>query len=243
MSSGTSIFQRQTGTVNRPGPSAGADRRGQLTKARTLRYMALAAFCLAIGVLGVLPGRTAAITFDASRGLGDFEFVATGGGTPGEWSIIRSGSDQALAQSGSQAADDRLSLAIHRPFSARNVYASTRFIPVSGDVDQAAGVVVRLASAEDYYVVRASALENNVRFYRVVAGKREMIAGVDARVSGHAWHTLGVMAKRERFTIIFDGRELFDATDRTFSGSGRVGVLTIADSAVWFESITVKSLD
>jgi hypothetical protein len=82
-----------------------------------------------------------------------------------------------------------------------------------------------------------------VRFYRVVAGKRQMIAGVDANVSSRAWHTLGIAARDDRFVILFDGRELFGATDATLPGPGRIGLWTKADSVTWFESIKIKSLD
>jgi len=186
--------------------------------------------------------RSSTITFAASNGLGDFEFAATGG-PPGEWSIVRHDAVLALAQSGTNSTDDRFPLAIYRPFSGRNVYVSTRFMAVSGDADQAGGVIVRFKSAGDYYVARANALENNVRFYRVVAGKREMIAGVDANVSSRAWHTLGIAARDDRFIILFDGRELFGATDGRLPGPGRVGLWTKADSVTSFESINIKSLD
>jgi hypothetical protein len=52
-----------------------------------------------------------------------------------------------------------------------------RFKAVARTVDEAGGIVVRLSTADDYYVARANALENNVRFYRVVKGKREQLAG------------------------------------------------------------------
>jgi hypothetical protein len=189
------------------------------------------------------PGRAETITFATSKGLGDFEFAVTGDGQPGKWSIVRDDATQALAQTGTDPADDRFPLAIYRPFSGRNVYVSIRFMPVSGNIDQAGGVVVRLTSAGDYYLARANALENNVRFYRVVGGKRQMIAGVDAPVASGAWHTLGVTARDDRFIILFNGRELFGATDATFPGPGRVGMWTKADSVTWFESIKIKSLD
>ena len=35
--------------------------------------------------------------------------------------------------------------------------------------------MARLSSANDYYLARANALENNVRFYRVVLGKRQQL--------------------------------------------------------------------
>ena len=70
-----------------------------------------------------------------------------------------------------------------------------------------------------------------------------MLAGVDARVPSGAWHTLGIAVRDDRFTIVFDGRELFGATDATFRGPGRIGLCTKADSVTWFESIKIKSLD
>jgi hypothetical protein len=183
------------------------------------------------------------ITFAATKGLGDFEFATTGSGSPGEWSVVRNEAVQALAQTGTDSTGERFPLAVYRPFSGRNAYVSIRFMPVAGTVDQAGGVVVRLSPAGDYYLARANALENNVRFYRVIAGKREMIAGVDANVSSRAWHTLGIAARDDRFIILFDGRELFGATDATLPGPGRIGLWTKADSVTWFESINIKSLD
>ena len=210
---------------------------------RTLRYMALCALLLAACEPAATPSRADTVTFATSRGLGDFEFATTGGGSPGEWSVVRDDATQALAQTGTDSTDDRFPLAIYRPFSGRNVYASIRFMPVSGKIDQAGGVVVRFTSAGDYYLARANALENNVRFYRVIGEKRQMIAGVDARVSRGAWHTLGIAARDNRFIILFNGRELFGATDPTFPGAGRVGLWTKADSVTWFESIKIRSLD
>ena len=203
---------------------------------------ALCALLLAACDPAPTPSRASTVTFTASNGLADFEFAASGG-PPGEWSVVRDDAIQALAQTGADPTDDRFPLAIYRPFSARNVYVSIRFMPVAGKIDQAGGVVVRLTSAGDYYLARANALENNVRFYRVVAGKRQMIAGVDASVSSGAWHTLGIAARDDRFIILFNGRELFGATDPTLPGPGRVGMWTKADSVSWFESIKIKSLE
>jgi hypothetical protein len=212
-------------------------------KTRIFRAIALCAFLLAACEPAATPGRAETVSFAASKGLGDFEFALTGGGAPGEWSVVRDDATQALAQTGADPTDDRFPLAIYRPFSGRNVYVSIRFMPVSGKVDRAGGVVVRLTSAGDYYLARANALENNVRFYRVVDGKRQMIAGVDAPVASGAWHTLGIAARDDRFIILFNGRELFGATDAKVPGPGRVGMWTKADSVTWFESIKIKSLD
>jgi hypothetical protein len=248
MSSDTSISPDKH---SRPIAAANAcvNRRKPAIEARTLRYPVLIAVLLAVFgfVIVFAPAaprsRADTVTFAASKGLDDFEFAATGSGQPGEWSIVHNDAIQALTQTGTDPVDDRFPLAIYRAFSGRNVYVSIRFMPVSGNIDQAGGVIVRSTLAGDYYLARANALENNVRFYRVVGGKREMIAGVDARVSGREWHTLGIAARDDRFIILFDGRELFGATDGTLRGPGRIGLWTKADSVTRFESITIKSLD
>ena len=183
------------------------------------------------------------VRFEAAKGLDEFEFAKTGDGKPGQWSIAQRDSIQALAQTSTDTTDNRFPLAILRPFSGRDVEVPIRFMPVAGKVDQAGGIFIRLTSANDYYVVRANALEDNVRFYRVVGGRREMLAGANTKVSSQAWHALGIVAKGDRFAFSFDGRELFTANDHTFPAAGRVGVWTKSDSITCFESIEVKSLD
>jgi hypothetical protein len=156
-------------------------------KARGFQHLPLCALLLA--ACGPTASRSPAdaITFDSSKGLDDFEFATAGEGKPGEWSIIESDAGRVLAQVDIHPADNRFPLAIYRPFSRRDVFVSIRFMTISGETDQAAGVFVRFASVDDYYVARASALENNVGLYRVVAGKREMIGCMEVNLSGQAW--------------------------------------------------------
>src|SRR5260370_40867585 len=133
-----------------------------------------------VGGAMVSRGSAEMIKFDVAGGLDDFEFAKTGDGKSGEWSIVRSDSGQALAQTSTDTTDNRFPLAIYRPFSRRDVDVSTRFLPVAGKVDQAGGIVIRLTSANDYYVVRANALEDNVRFYRLGAALRVKVAAAQA---------------------------------------------------------------
>jgi hypothetical protein len=95
----------------------------------------------------------------------------------------------AIEQSSADQTDNRFPLAIYSPLSVKNIAAVVRFKSVAGKVDQAAGVVVRLIDPNNYYVVRANALEDNVRFYRVVKGRREQIEGANLKVSANEWHT------------------------------------------------------
>jgi hypothetical protein len=175
-----------------------------------------------------------------------FAFALTGGGAPGDWRVVAepaAAAGKAIAQTSTDTTDYRFPLAIYQPVSAKNVEIVVRFKPVAGRVDQAGGIAVRLTGKDDYYVVRANALEDNVRFYRVVGGRRQQIKGADVKVAGNRWHTLGLRAEGARFTVSFDGQTLFTAEDNTFAGPGQVGLWTKADSVTHFDAVTITPLD
>jgi hypothetical protein len=212
-------------------------------KARGFPY--LLPFCMLLFACGptVSHSPADAITFDTAKRLDDFDFAAAGAGGPGKWMVIDNDAGRGLAQIDPEPNENRLAFALYRPLSGRDVYVSTRFMTISGKIDQAAGVFVRFKSSDDHYAARASALDNNVKLYRVAAGRRETIGSMDINVTGQAWHTLGIAASGDRLTVFFDGRELFVATDRRFPGPpGRVGLWTQADSMTLFESLEIASL-
>jgi hypothetical protein len=173
---------------------------------------------------------------------GDFDFARTGQGGPGQWVVVTDGVAHAIEQTSTDRTDYRFPLAIYRPVTATNVEAALRFKPVAGKVDQAGGIAVRVASEDDYYVVRANALEDNVRFYRVVKGRREQLSGADTKVSSGEWHTLRLRAEGDRFTVSFDGKTLYAASDSTLSAPGRIALWTKADSVTRFDQISIQVL-
>jgi len=175
-----------------------------------------------------------------------FTFWRTGDGEIGDWRVVEdpSASDrQVIAQTSKDPTDYRFPLAVYRPISAKNVDVVLRFKPVGGTVDQAGGIVVRLTTPDDYYVARANALEDNVRFYRMVKGQREQLDGASIKVTSNEWHTLGLRAEDDQFTISFDGNELFSTMDSTFIGPGKVGLWTKSDSVTYFDSIAITPLE
>ena len=175
----------------------------------------------------------------------DFDFARTGQGRLGQWTIVADATatgGRAIEQTSADTTDNRFPLAIYRPLSARNIEVVVRFKPVAGKVDRAGGIAVRLSDADNYYVARANALEDNVRFYRVVKGRRVQLGSFDIKVAANEWHTLGLRAEGERFAIMFDGKQLFTATDRTFAAAGRIALWTKADSVTRFERIEARTL-
>ena len=75
-----------------------------------------------------------------------------------------------VTQTSTDATDYRFPLLIADEGSFEDLEISAKFKAVSGEVDRAAGLVFRLKDANNYYIVRANALEDNYRLYRVVAG-------------------------------------------------------------------------
>src|SRR5258706_3254838 len=174
-----------------------------------------------------------------------FSFARTGQGAPGDWGVVADPSadgQKAIAQISQDRADYRVPLAIYDAVSARNVDVVVRFKPVGSAVDQAGGIAVRLASPDDYYVLRANALEDNVRVYRVVKGSRQQIQGVNTKVAANQWHTLELRAEGDRFAVLFDGTPLFTAQDSTFANPGKVALWTKSDSMTHFDTISITPL-
>jgi len=176
----------------------------------------------------------------------NFGFARTGEGAISAWKVVAdptAAAQKAIAQTSTDRTDYRFPLAVYEPFSARNVDVVVRFKAVGGTVDQAGGIAVRLATPDDYYVVRANALEDNVRLYRVVNGSRQQIKGINTKVAANQWHTLGLRAEGDRFTVSFDGKPLFTAGDKTFANPGKVALWTKADSVTHFDKISITALD
>ena len=175
----------------------------------------------------------------------DFTFARTGQGAESQWAVVSDPTafgDRVIEQRSTDRTDNRFPLAIFEPLVAKNVDVSLSFKPIGGRVDQAGGIAVRLVDPDNYYVVRANALEDNVRFYRVVKGRRVQIHGVDTKVTSNEWHTLRLKAEDERFTIGFDGKTLFTSTDKTLANAGKVALWTKSDSVTRFDQIAIDVL-
>ncbi|TLY51384.1 MAG: hypothetical protein E6K53_07620 [Gammaproteobacteria bacterium] len=172
-----------------------------------------------------------------------FEFARTGQGPPGRW-LIRAESDapsapNVLAQTDADETDYRFPIALTGP-AWKNGRVSVKCKSVAGKVDQGCGLVLRALDADNYYVVRANALEDNVRLYHVVKGRRVQFAGWNGKVASGVWHELAIDANGDHFSVSFDGRKVIDARDQTFSGAGKFGVWTKADSIIYFDDLVAQ---
>ncbi|HUF20256.1 MAG TPA: family 16 glycoside hydrolase [Burkholderiales bacterium] len=117
-------------------------------------------------------------------------------------------------------------------------YVETRFKPIAGKEDQAAGLVWRFTGPKSFYVARANALENNVSLYYMWRGWRRTIQYVDAPVPLGEWGTLRVDFSGDRIEVSLNGKIYIDVRDDRIPEAGHVGVWTKADSVTIFDDFS-----
>ncbi|HEY2930957.1 MAG TPA: hypothetical protein VGK99_04360 [Acidobacteriota bacterium] len=174
-----------------------------------------------------------------------FSFARTGQGSDGQWMVKKDDSapskPMVLAQTSQDKTDYRFPLAIAEGASYKDLALGVKFKTISGSVDQGAGLVFRLRDKDNYYVVRANALEDNFRLYHVVNGKRVQFAGVNFKVTPQVWHQIRVEVLGSGFRCYYDDQLKITAEDSTFKDAGKIGLWTKADSVIYFDDLTVKT--
>jgi len=181
---------------------------------------------------------------DRRAPLDHFDFGVTGGGQPGQWSVVRDVTaidGVAIEQSNTDPTENRFPLAIYKPLFLKNFAASIHLKLIKGTM-QTAGIAFRFVNADNYYVVSASALEERIDLFRVLGGKMERIGGTEADVALNHWHKFGVVAEADQFTVSLDNAWLFTVWDRTFLTDGRVGLWTEGDNVTRFDQFEIKAL-
>src|SRR5215216_502281 len=98
----------------------------------------------------------------------------------------------------------------------KNGFVEVKFKAISGREDQAGGVVWRLKDANNYYVARANALEDNVTIYDTVNGRRTERKRARMPVPSGQWHTLRVEVRGTHFAVLLNGTKALEWDDTTF---------------------------
>ena len=179
-----------------------------------------------------------------------FRSVVAGEGKVGEWRIVMDEvppllaplTDKApvvtrravLAQLSQDPTDERFPLLIFDGDTFTDFTLTTRFKLVSGAVEEMAGVAFRLQNAQNFYVIRASGLGKNLRFYKVVGGQRGNPIGPDLEIPKGVWQELKIECKGNQIHCWLNGREAIPTlTDNTFT-SGKIGFWTKSDAVSYF---------
>jgi len=164
----------------------------------------------------------------------------TGSGTA-KWAVEKDNSAPTKPNVLKQSGQATFPVCFKNDTNIKDGFVEVKFKPISGKEDQAGGVIWRLQDANNYYIARANALENNVTIYHTIKGKRTEKKRTNMNVASGQWHTIRVDFNGNHFTVTFDGKKAIEWNDDTFQNAGKVGVWTKADSVTSFDHLTYGS--
>jgi hypothetical protein len=220
-----------------------------------MRYLV---FCLWLGLTAPIFGAEIKIDFsDSATGQTPtgFHSALAGSGQPGEWKVIEDEvpslftplTDKApaltrrsvLAQLSQDPTDNRFPMLIYDGETFKDFKLTTRFKIVSGVAEQMAGIVFRFQNASNFYVVRASALGHNLRFYKMVNGRFVDPFTLGTNIAVGVWHTLTVQCEGIQINCRLDDALAMPLQVPTTFATGKIGFWTMSDAVSYFGDTTI----
>ena len=165
-----------------------------------------------------------------------------GTGTPATWTIVadaeHAGKCVAITKNSNSGKTFNLLLADKTQY--KNPEISVMVKAVAGKEDQGGGPVWRVIDANNYYVCRWNPLEDNLRVYYVKDGQRKQIASATVKADPAVWHRIEVEQEGAKIEVEFDGMEMIEVSDATFTEAGQVGLWVKADGESQFDQFGVE---
>ena len=215
-----------------------------------MRRLALALVALGFAPAALPAGDTAkAVTFSkdsAGKVPAGWKVDKTGKGEGSNWSVVAD--DTAPGKTGfalmqtAESPTAMFNLCVLEDSRFLDGEVEVAFKAVKGDHDQGGGIVWRYQDANNYYIARMNPLEDNLRLYKVVDGKRIQLATDDkVKAAAGTWHTLKIKHTGKQIAVYFDGKKLLEASDEAFAKAGKVGLWTKADAQTRFDVLVVRA--
>ena len=184
-----------------------------------------------------------------------FRNVLAGSGAPGAWKVVLDEvppllaplTDKApvvtrrgvLAQVNQDATDERFPMLVCDREVFSDFTLTTRFKLVGGKTEQMAGIAFRIQDEKNFYVIRASGLGNNLRFYKVVAGERSKPIGPELPIQPGVWHELAIRCKGNQIEARLNGHPAIPPLSDNSFNSGKFGFWTKSDSLSYFSDTRI----
>src|SRR3989454_12408054 len=179
---------------------------------------------------------------DATPGAAPPGWTATKTGKgEAKWAIEKDDTARSKPNVLKQSGEATYPVCLKNDTRLKDGFVEVKFKPMSGKEDQAGGVVWRAKDADNYYLARANALEDNVTIYHTIKGRRVSFKNVNQKVKSAEWHTLRVAFRGNHFRVTFDGAKVIEATDDSLADAGKVGLWTKADSVTLFDDFSYGS--
>src|SRR6476620_10456600 len=217
----------------------------------TVRRVPVLAAMLAL----IMKGHAMAETLDfddgaAGRPPQGWTLAATGKGQP-KWTIEPEATAPSKPNVLKQSGTATFPVALKNGTAICDGFVEVKFKAIAGSEDRAAGIVWRAKDADNYYVVRANALEDNVVLYKTIKGVRSALDivgrkggyGVKVSVPSGQWHSLRCEFAGKLFKVTYDGTPMFEVKDASIRDAGMIGLWTKADSVTVFDDLTYGALN
>ncbi|MDA9509768.1 hypothetical protein XI09_35030 [Bradyrhizobium sp. CCBAU 11386] len=174
----------------------------------------------------------------------------TGRGRP-KWTVEVESTAPSKPNVLKQSGQATFPVALRNGTSILDGFVEVKFKAIAGSEDRAAGIVWRAKDADNYYVVRANALEDNVVLYKTIKGVRSALDivgrkggyGVKVSVPSGQWHSLRCEFAGKLFKVTYDGKPMFEVEDESIRNAGMIGLWTKADSVTVFDDLTYGALN
>lgn len=154
------------------------------------------------------------------------------------WTIVKDATAPSPPNVLKQSAQGTFPICLRNDSKLKDGFVEVKFKAVSGETDQAGGVIWRAQDKDNYYIARANVLEDNVTIYHTIKGKRVSFKNIDTKVAPGQWHTLRVDFSGDGFVVTFNGKQVITATDDKIKDAGQVGLWTKADSVTLFDDFS-----
>ena len=172
----------------------------------------------------------------------------TGKGKYTDWKIVNDKGNKVLAQLSQDKPGYHFNDIVYDGLELKNMILEVKFKGFKGRKDRGGGFIWRFQDKDNYYVVRANPLEDNVVLYKVKNGHRTDLPvlgkgrtyGVDVSPLGSSWNKLKLKVEDNLFTVYLNGKQIFQVKDNTFTQKGKVGLWTKADAVTYFDDFTIK---
>lgn len=163
----------------------------------------------------------------------------------GEWKILitdrAKSPSQVLAQVLPKGTDQAYKLLLVEETDSVDLDVEVSYLAAAGKADLGGGLVWRAVDDRNYYLLRASLVEQKIRLYRVVKGVQQVVKQIDRPLPAAGWHTLRIVQRGCEIKALYDDAALFRVCDSTFT-RGRIGLWTKADAVTYFDDLGLRLL-
>jgi len=182
-------------------------------------------------------------SYEEDKAPDGFLSMLTGSGEKGSW-IVRADDSatskpKVLAQLSNNETQARYQILIMQDGFYSNFKASVTFKIISGEREQAAGLIFRFQDYSHYYVLVADALNDRFSLCRSEPSKLVCTQDFKIDLTTGQWHTITTQVSSQGIAGYLDDKLLIQRYDRHYI-TGQIGLWTKGDSAAYFDDLKIE---